>query len=167
MATKQSQGTDVFEILRNDHQNVSRIINDFKKAGQQQKQQLFNQLQDELNEHMTLEERYFYSRLEDIEDVSDLIQDSLADHDDIRQILQQMSEEDVGSEEWETNCQALEDTKDDHVDLEEQELFPQVVELVEASELIQIAEQITAEKSRVERAPAARREQKRPPRAEI
>ncbi len=167
MATKQSQGTDVFEILRNDHQNVSRIINDLKKAGQQQKQQLFNQLQDELNEHMTLEERYFYSRLEDIEDVSDLIQDSLADHDDIRQILQQMSEEDVGSEEWETNCQALEDTKDDHVDLEEQELFPQVVELVEASELIQIAEQITAEKSRVERAPAARREQKRPPRAEI
>ena len=167
MATKQSQGTDVFEILRNDHQNVSRIINDLKKAGQQQKQQLFNQLQDELNEHMTLEERYFYSRLEDIEEVSDLIQDSLADHDDIRQILQQMSEEDVGSEEWETNCQALEDTKDDHVDLEEQELFPQVVELVEASELIQIAEQITAEKSRVERAPAARREQKRPPRAEI
>ncbi len=167
MATKQSPGADVFEILRNDHQNVSRIINDLKKAGQQQKQQLFNQLQDELNEHMTLEERYFYSRLEDIEDVSDLIQDSLADHDDIRQILQQMSEEDVGSEEWETNCQALEDTKDDHVDLEEQELFPQVVELVEASELIQIAEQITAEKSRVERAPAARREQKRPPRAEI
>ena len=167
MATKQSAQPDVFEILRNDHQNVTRIMNELKKADEQQRQELFAQLQEELDNHMTLEERFFYSRLEDVEELADLIQDSLADHDDIRQIVQQMNEQDIDSEEWLTNCEALEDTKDDHIDLEEQELFPQAVELVDGDELIQIAEQIMAEKSKIAQAPQQRKVQKRPPRAQV
>jgi len=167
MARKESPGADVFQILRNDHQNVSRIMEQLKDADEQQQQQIFYQLQEELNNHMSVEEKYFYPRLEDIEDLADVIQDCLADHDDIRQILEQMNEQDVGSEDWQTNCQALEDTKDDHVDLEEQEVFPQVVELMESSELDELGEQIAAEKSKFAQAPSARKGPKRAPRAEV
>ena len=165
MAARQSAQPDVFQILRDDHQNVTRMMNELKKADEQQKYELFSQLQQELDNHMAVEEKFFYSRLEDIEELADLIQDSLADHDDIRQIIQQMNEQDIDSEEWLTNCEALEDTKDDHVDLEEQELFPQAVELVDAEELIQIADQIMTEKNRLSQTPQQKRVQKRPPTA--
>ena len=165
MAKKESTGADVFQILRNDHENVSSILNQLKLADEQQKQELFEQVRNELDSHMTVEEKYFYSRLEDIEELADVIQDCLADHDDIRQILQQMNDQDIGSEEWESSCQSLEDTKDDHVDLEEQEVFPQAIEMIDGNELNQIAEQITAEKNRIAQAPQQRRPQKRPPTA--
>ena len=167
MARKESPGADIFQILRNDHQKVSSIMEQLNDADEQQKQQIFDQLQEELNNHMSLEEQYFYPRVEDIEQLADVIQDCLADHDDIRQILEQMNEQDIDSEEWQTNCQALEDTKDDHVDLEEQEVFPQVVELMESSELKELGEQILAEKNRFAQAPAGRKGQRRAPRFEI
>lgn len=167
MARKQSSETDVFQILRTDHQEVSKLMDKIKQADGQQKQQLFSQLQEELNNHMDQEEKFFYPKLEEIEDLADLVQDSYADHDDIRQILQQMNEQDFNSEEWQANCEALEDTKDDHVDVEEEEIFPQAMELVDASVLNQIGEQIAAEKAKTVEPTAAKapRQQKRPPRA--
>src|SRR4051794_36165229 len=98
MARKESTGPDVFQILRNDHQNVSRIMDEIKQADEQQKQQLFSQLQQELNNHMSIEEKFFYPKLEDIEELADVVQDCLADHDDLRQIIQQMNEQDFNSE---------------------------------------------------------------------
>lgn len=167
MARKQSSETDVFQILRADHQEVSRLMDQIKQADGQQKQQLFSRLQEELNTHMNLEEQFFYPKLEEIDDLADLVQDSYADHDDIRQILQQMSEQDFNSDEWQANCEALEDTKDDHVDVEEEEIFPQAMELVDSNVLNQIGEQIAAEKGKTGEAPSAKtsRQQKRPPRA--
>ncbi|WP_243374223.1 hemerythrin domain-containing protein [Geotalea sp. SG265] len=166
MARKQSSETDVFQILRTDHQEVTKLMDQLKQAGGQQKQQLFAQLQEELNTHMNLEERFFYPKLEEIEDLADLVQDSYADHDDIRQILQQMNEQDFDSDEWQANCEALEDTKDDHVDVEEEEIFPQAMELVDGNVLSQIGEQIAAEKGKTAEPAAAKpRPQKRPPRA--
>ena len=166
MARKQSLGTDVFQILRTDHQEVSKLMDQIKQADEPQKQQLFSQLQEELNDHMNLEERFFYPKLEENEDLADLVQDSYADHDDIRQILQQMSEQDFNSEEWQTNCEALEDTKDDHIDVEEEEIFPQAAELMDANVLNQIGEMIAAEKSsKSETVSKAPKTQKRPPRA--
>lgn len=95
------------------------------------------------------------------------MQDSYADHDDIRQILQQMNEQDFDSDEWEANCEALEDTKDDHVDVEEEEIFPQAMELVDAHVLQQIGEQIAAEKGKSPEPspPRPGKQQKRQPRA--
>lgn len=167
MARRQSSETDVFQILRTDHQEVTKLMDKIKQAGEQQKQQLFSQLQEELNNHMNLEEKFFYPKLEEIEDLADLVQDSYADHDDIRQILQQMNEQDFNSDEWQANCEALEDTKDDHVDVEEEEIFPQAMELVDSSVLNQIGEQIAAEKGKWAEPAAAKapRQQKRPPRA--
>lgn len=167
MARKQSSGTDVFQILRTDHQEVSKLMDQIKQANNQQKQQLFSQLQEELNNHMNLEERFFYPKLEEIDDLADLVQDSYADHDDIRQILQQMSEQDFDSDEWQANCEALEDTKDDHIDVEEEEIFPQAMELVDGNVLNQIGEQIAAEKGRESEFPVGKpsKAQKRPPRA--
>ncbi len=141
-------------------------MDQIKQANEQQKQQLFSQLQEELNDHMNLEERFFYPKLEENEDLADLVQDSYADHDDIRQILQQMNEQDFNSDEWQANCEALEDTKDDHIDVEEEEIFPQAAELMDASVLIQIGEMIAAEKSsKSESTTKASKPQKRPPRA--
>lgn len=167
MARKQSSETDVFQILRTDHQEVSKLMDQLKQAGGQQKKQIFAQLQEELNNHMNQEERFFYPKLEEIEDLADLVQDSYADHDDIRQILQQMTEQDFDSDEWQANCEALEDTKDDHVDVEEEEIFPQAMELVDAHVLQQIGEQIAAEKGRSPEPspPRPAKQQKRQPRA--
>jgi len=170
MARKQSYDIDVFQMLRTDHQEISKLMDRIKQAEGEQKQKLFWELQEEFTNHMNQEEKYFYPKLEDIEDLADLAQDSYADHDDIRQIIEQMSEQEFNSEEWQADFEALEDAKDDHVDVEEEEIFPQAAELVDAHILTLIGEQIAAEKGKTEEKPLsqstpAKKHKRQPPRA--
>ncbi|SNB45711.1 hemerythrin domain-containing protein [Geobacter sp. DSM 9736] len=166
MATRQAQGQDVFQILKQDHRTVTSIMEEIRDAEQAQKEALCSRLENELNQHMNLEEKYVYPILLDFEELSELIQDAYTDHDDLKDILEQMADQDVGSEEWESNFLALEDAKEDHVDTEENEVFPQAIELLSQDQVRQITDQIMSEKQRAPQTAQGKISQPRQPRAE-
>lgn len=148
MATKQERGRDIFQLLKQDHQTVSSLMGEIRDAEQSQKEILCSRLETELSQHMDLEEKYVYPILLDFDELTELIQDGYADHDSLKDILEQMGNQEVGSEEWESNFLALEDAKEDHVDIEEHEVFPQAWELLNQDQISQITEQVWSEKQK-------------------
>lgn len=162
MATKQQSGRDIFQLLKQDHQTVSSLMNEIRDADQSQKETLCGRLEAELMQHMDLEEKYVYPILLDFDELTELIQDGYTDHDNLKDILEQMGNQDVGSEEWESNFLALEDAKEDHVDIEEHEVFPQAWELLNQDQVAQITEQVLSEKQKAasfQQAPGTRQRQ--------
>ena len=166
MATRQESGRDIFQLLKQDHQTVSSLMADIRDADQSQKEVLCGRLDSELTQHMDLEEKYVYPILLDFDELTELIQDGYSDHDNIKDILEQMGNQDVGSEEWESNFLALEDAKEDHVDIEEHEVFPLAWELMNQDQVSQITDQVLSEKQKGPAAQQAREPRQQPPRVE-
>lgn len=166
MATKQQTGRDIFQLLKQDHQTVSSLMNEIRDADQSRKEALCGRLEAELMQHIDLEEKFVYPILLDFDELTELIQDGYSDHDNIKDILEQMGNQDVGSEEWESNFLALEDAKDDHVDIEEHEVFPQAWELLNQDQVAQITEQVLSEKQNAPGIQQARGTTQRQPQVE-
>ena len=166
MATKQERGTNIFQLLKQDHQTVTSLIEEIRNADPQNKEFLCGRLETELNQHMDIEEKYVYPILLDFEEIAELIQDAYTDHDSIKEILEQMRSQDVGSEEWESNFLALEDAKEDHVDMEENEIFPQAAELLSQDQISSITSQVSAEKQKAPEVQQARKTGQKQPRVE-
>lgn len=151
MATKQQGSPDIFQILVKDHQEVTQIMDQIKKGGKNQ-EDLIQQLQNELNQHMKLEESFFYPILQKAgdEELSDLIGESLAEHTEIKQLLDQVVDLDFGSQEWNTRFQELREGKENHVDEEENEVFPKAQQVVSQEQLAQVAQKVMAEKEKTQ-----------------
>lgn len=162
MATKQDR-PDIFQLLKQDHRTVTSILEEIRNSDRQNKEFLCGRLEAELNQHMDLEEKYVYPILLDFEEIAELIQDAYTDHDSVKEILEQMRAQKIGSEEWESNFLALEDAKEDHVDMEENEIFPQAVELLSQDQIWNITTQVSAEKQKAPvMQPGRKAGQKRP-----
>lgn len=155
MATKKNPDMDVFEILKQDHQEMSQMMSDLLEADEDEREGLFFQLSEELNKHMNLEEKYFYPPLESPEETSDLISDARDEHDEIRQLLQELEEEDIESDEWLSKLEELQEAKDHHVDEEEKELFKQARKVLGTETLREISSKVMAEKEKGEKKAAA------------
>lgn len=166
MATRQQTGRDIFQLLKQDHQTVTSLMDEIRDADQSRKEALCGRLEAELAQHMDLEEKYVYPILLDFDELTELIQDGYTDHDSIKDILEQMGNQEIGSEEWESNFLALEDAKEDHVDIEEHEVFPQAWELLNQDQVMQITEQVLSEKEKAQGAQQARGGRQRPPHVE-
>jgi hemerythrin-like domain-containing protein len=166
MATKQERGIDIFQLLKQDHRTVTSLMEEIRNADQQNKEILCQRLESELNQHMDLEEKYVYPVLLDFEEIAELIQDAYSDHDSVKEILEQMSSQEIGSEEWESNFLALEDAKEDHVDMEENDVFPQAEELLSQDQIAGITSQVSAEKQKAPQVQQRGKAAQRQPRAE-
>jgi hypothetical protein len=165
MATKKSQQNDLFQILKQDHQEVSDLIEHLLEVDEDEREGLFFRLNEELSTHMSLEEKHFYDALEDAEETADLIIDARDEHDDIKQLLRDLEEEDIESEEWLSKLEELQEAKEHHVSEEEGELFTQARRVLSPDQLAEIAGKMMAEKGGAP-APAGRPAKGRRPRAQ-
>lgn len=166
MATKQETNPDIFQILIKDHQEVTQMMKQIARGGKDVEQTI-SQLGEELNQHMRLEESLFYPVLQKAgnEELSDLIDESLAEHREIKQIMEQVVDLDYGSDEWKTRFSELQEGKENHVDEEENEVFPLAREAVSQDQLSQIAQKVMAEKEKVQKKPAPKAAQRKKPEA--
>jgi hemerythrin superfamily protein len=126
----------VFEVLKQDHQELKEL---FDAAGQtadvEELEQLFNKIASQLELHTHLEETIFYPALEKYNPLKDMVAEALAEHEDIEALLEDMQELDADSEEFESQLEILMASVQHHVAEEEGEMFPKVMECVDATEL--------------------------------
>lgn len=146
MPEQQVKGADVFELLKNDHREVGRIIGEIKKVGGNGKGDLISLLYDTLSDHMKLEENFVYPVLEDMEELTDAIQESLSEHNEMEDLLQDVLELDAESDEWQTIFLGLEDAKETHIRAEEQEIFPRAKKLMSREELARLTDEVMTER---------------------
>ena len=137
----------MFELLKQDHRRVSQIINEMMKSSGTDREDLLDELTDELDEHMDIEETYLYPKLETIVETKDIIRDSYEEHKMVKNQLAKLQEIPVDEEEWDNTLQAIKENIDRHIKQEETNTFPLAQKLLNKQQLQETNHEIVDKKA--------------------
>jgi hemerythrin-like domain-containing protein len=99
--------------------------------------------------HKAAEENTFYAALGDLPEISDRIEESLEEHVDIEELLEELDVLDSDSDEFASQLRELKEEVEHHVEEEEGVIFPLAQELLTTIEADRIAEAMQEERSRL------------------
>ena len=138
---------DALELLKDDHQRLKSLFEQIEGSDDPiTRQELLDQIDTELEIHAHIEETIFYPVLEDFEELKDMVEKAWDEHAEITALLKGLEELGVDSDTFAEDLTALIETVELHVEEEEKELFPSVREIIAASALEDLAEQLAAAK---------------------
>jgi iron-sulfur cluster repair protein YtfE (RIC family) len=135
----------MFELLQQDHREISQMISQMQRTSGQKREKLFSQCLDDLDMHMQIEEDYLYPALEDIDETKDLVRDSYEEHKMVRKQLMALEKLNVDDPKWDAKLQAMKENIDGHVQEEETVLFRQAAKVLSRAELDDLNDQIMEE----------------------
>lgn len=118
---------NAFDLLKADHRKVKDLfvqITNTTSRDSQQRETLFRMIKQELEIHTKIEEAYLYPTAQKHNETKDLVQHSLEEHHQMKQLLQDLSQKEVDSESWMPTFKTLQEVTEDHIEEEESELFP-------------------------------------------
>ena len=104
---------------------------------------IFLRLRAALELHYEIEETLFYPTLKSFPETKELIEQSFADHAEVKQLLKEIE---PGNSLWDDQIVTLRRQVQDHAEEEEHKLFPQAERLLGENELLRIGRQIQAHK---------------------
>jgi hemerythrin-like domain-containing protein len=136
-------------MLHQDHEKVKGLFEQLEATGEDQerrREQLFSSLYLELDVHSQAEEKFFYSQLKGEDETRELTLESLDEHKLVKRLLDELDSMDKGSPEWTAKCRTLRENVQQHVEMEERELFPVAQKVLDDEEAAGIAEDIESYK---------------------
>jgi hemerythrin superfamily protein len=131
MAARQPE--DAIQLLTADHQKVKDLFARYESARDfNTRQQIAQQVFTELDIHAQLEETIFYPAFEEQADAEgvQLIDAAREDHQTVKELLAALRSLAVEGEEFEAKFQELMQHVQDHVEEEENEMFPEAEEML-------------------------------------
>lgn len=136
----------MFELLQQDHREVSQMISEMQRSSGQKREKLFSQCSDALEMHMQIEEDYLYPSLEDIDETKDLVRDSHEEHKMVKKQIKDMEKLNVDDQKWDAKLMAMKENIETHFQQEETVLFKQAPKVLSRAELDDLNDQIIEEK---------------------
>ncbi|MDB5103008.1 MAG: hemerythrin [Fibrobacteres bacterium] len=136
---------NLYEMLHRDHEKVKSLFDQLEATGEDQesrRETLFAHLFRELDVHSQAEEKFFYSQLRSEDETRELTLESIDEHKMVKRLLGELEAMDKGTPEWTAKCRTLRENVEEHVEMEEQELFPMAQRVLEDEEAAGIAEDI-------------------------
>jgi iron-sulfur cluster repair protein YtfE (RIC family) len=136
---------DVFRILIKDHRDVDRLFEKIEKSdnrGTQHREQLFRQLQQELELHTQVEEKIFYPEMKKYTSTKTLVGEALDEHREITQILQEIGNLSAEDDQWSEMINELKMAARYHVREEEGRMFPAARRELDAGRIDELGRQI-------------------------
>ncbi|HEX2041835.1 MAG TPA: hemerythrin domain-containing protein [Acidimicrobiales bacterium] len=131
-------------MLRDDHREVERLFKQFEKAGPNAhatRRQIVDRIIEELSVHAVIEEQVFYPAVrEAVPDAEDEVLESLEEHHIVKWTLSELEKLDPEHERFVPKTTVLIESVRHHVEEEEDELFPQVREVLKRKRLQEIGE---------------------------
>jgi hemerythrin superfamily protein len=124
---------NLFELLQRDHSKILTLINKLEKTTRRAiktRNNLFTQLNQELDQHAMLEEEIFYPELKNHPKVKPLVKQALQDHKEIRKILKELKSLPRAGDEWIPKLTELKKIMSDHMNYEEEKIFVHAVKLL-------------------------------------
>jgi hemerythrin superfamily protein len=141
---------DALELLRRDHQKVKGLFEQAQAARDAaQRKQLFDQIDTELEIHAHIEETVFYPAVEQHEELQDMVEEALEEHDEVKTLLAEMEDLDVDNgSEFDSKLKELMDNVEHHVEEEEGEMFPKVLQVMNKSTLEELGKELQSAKGK-------------------
>lgn len=137
---------NALDMLKQDHQQVKALFQEIAQADQNKRKQVFDKIETELEIHAHIEETIFYPALEQHDELKDLVAEALAEHQEVKALLEDIEGIGAESDEFESHLEILMANVKDHVAEEEREMFPRVRECFDEKELEQLGKQLESAK---------------------
>jgi hemerythrin superfamily protein len=140
---------DALELLKQDHQKVKELFEQAEEAEEdKEKEEIFNQIKKELETHAHIEESVFYPAMEKHEELKDMVLESYEEHRQIKTLLREMDELVSAGEKFEPKLKVLMEKVEHHAEEEEEDMFPQVQELMDEADLEELGQELEAAKGK-------------------
>jgi iron-sulfur cluster repair protein YtfE (RIC family) len=147
---------NALELLKTDHQKVSELFEQLSDADNlQEKQKLFEQIRTELETHTHIEETAFYPVLEEYEELKDQVAEAYEEHQEVKTLLGDISGLTADAENFDDKVSELQENVEHHVDEEENEMFPQIEQLIAQTELQRIGSELELAKKEFKKSSSA------------
>lgn len=140
----------LFDLLKNDHQEVKQVMQKIAQGSPQQCETLFVELNDLATIHMQLEEKLFYPKLQKNQECKPLMQDALQEHREAKDGLKKLERLNADSSDWMPTFKQLQQGILHHVQEEETKVFPKAEQVLGAQECNEIARQFQQQKEAME-----------------
>ena len=143
---------DALELLKQDHQAVKSLFDQIDDAEDaKQRKKLFDQIDTELNIHAHIEETVFYSEMQKIDELKEMVEEALEEHQEVKTLLEEMEGLDPENEQFSASLEELMENVEHHVAEEEDEMFPKVREQCDQATLDRLGEQLESAKGKQHR----------------
>jgi iron-sulfur cluster repair protein YtfE (RIC family) len=140
---------NALQLLKKDHDAVKQLFKRFESShNESEHRRLAQTIKSEIQAHCHIEETIFYPALEDTddEDLAELVDQSLAEHQDILMLLEEIDQLNHAGKDLRTKIRELKQKVEKHVSEEEDAMFTSVHEFINEAELARIGEELESEK---------------------
>lgn len=137
---------DIFDLLKQDHQQISEMLRALERNSEDEREELFDEMQTELMLHSEAKESVFYSELAKHDALRELVQEGREEHKLFEQLLEDMSAMESGDEQWSAKLTVLSELVSHHVQEVEKCLFSKAQDVVDADLGAELAERFEEEK---------------------
>jgi hemerythrin-like domain-containing protein len=133
---------DAIALLRKQHAEVKSLFSEFKKTEEPAKrQQLFEEIADNLAAHCEIEEKLFYPAVF-TGDLEEVVKEAAEEHLSAKRVIADLLEMEPTDSQYEAKMSVLNELINHHVKEEHAELFPAAREAVESKELKVLGEKM-------------------------
>lgn len=140
-------------LLRADHKLVNELFDQFESArSSAKKQELAQEICQELTIHAQIEEEIFYPAIEKVLRDKTLVPEAKVEHETLKYLIAQIENESPDSELYDAKVKVLSEYVKHHVKEEHNDIFPKVKE--SKLDLIELGEQLAVRKEELKAASA-------------
>jgi hemerythrin superfamily protein len=138
---------DAIELLKADHKKVAALFDQVKESeGPKEQWILFGKIKKELEVHTHIEETVFYPKLQQYEDLKDMVLEAFEEHKQVKTLIREIEGLVEGSEKLAAKLNVMGDNVEHHVEEEENEMFPEVKKILSKEELEELGAQLQGAK---------------------
>lgn len=150
MSKAPAKKNDAVDLLDADHVAVKKLFNAYKKlcendGSPDEKQELAEQICQELTVHAQLEEEIFYPQVREAIDDDDLLDEAEVEHASAKDLIAQISSMEPEEDKYDAKVTVLGEYIDHHVEEEREEMFVKARKT--KLDLVAMAEQIKQRKA--------------------
>jgi hemerythrin superfamily protein len=154
---------DAITILRDDHDKVRKLFTEYERAHDApaaRKQDLANQIIEELTVHTYIEEELFYPAVEGlpgggkVETPEHMVKEAEEEHAQVKLLLAELEDMTPSDEYFDAKVTVVIDDVRHHAEEEEQEMFPAVREAMGRNDLQELGQRMLEAKEKAPRRPS-------------
>ena len=128
-SSSRSSKPDAYAILKEDHQRVKKLFDEFQKLHEQdgeidELRAIASEICSELTIHAQVEEELFYPALRERIEQQDLLDEAKVEHDSARMLIEMIENEDGNEEMFAARVAVLGEYVNHHIEEEQKQIFP-------------------------------------------
>jgi hemerythrin-like domain-containing protein len=131
----------IFRRLKDEHEEVASLMKRVVATDDAtEKREWFDKVRTALLSHSKAEEKEFYPLLLAHASTRELIEHSIDEHEQVAQLIEELDIRDVAEPDWDESFDELMQSVDDHVEDEENDLFPRAKQVLSNEDVDAIEE---------------------------